>query len=129
VTVEAFPPASPPPGPSARWVNSTASLTLTGTLTDVPGLTMTLALAGTYLVVCFFDFDINATGQVGVGKLLVGGTQQTGEVHWINVNGRVTCGQQWVVAVAANTVIKMQASGGSGTIDSVHSTLTATGPF
>ena len=115
---------------------ATGNLTLSTIQTNVPGATLTLATAGTYVVIGTFDFD--AAGDASfhlVGRLVVGAVTQSNEAI-LEVDPddpRATVSQTWVITTtSADTVIKLQASktGGGGTSRTriIHTTITAIGP-
>lgn len=111
----------------AQIAYASGNLTLvTATYNDMPGVTLTLARAGTYLISGHFSFvGIGAgdTVQFGLGRMVANGTVQAGAVVFgvlVNVAqseiGIAT--QQWLyTAASAGLVVKLQAtkSGGTGT--------------
>jgi hypothetical protein len=129
------------------WVETTISvqwaagsgLTITTTYQDIPGATLTLPRAGTYLVHGVFDFSMQSvdTGNIALGQLAVGGTAASpyvaifaGLTTPTGASVRATVAQQWIyVAASTGVVLKLQASKTSagGIVQAAgHSTISAT---
>jgi hypothetical protein len=103
-----------------QYATSSTNLTLTTTMTDVAGMTLTLPRTGTHLVIAVMDFIFNSGDGTLVAQLVVNGTPQGAPVTYGNTgNGRATVAQQWPVTTAAiNAVIKIQANKQGGTAGS-----------
>lgn len=103
------------PGPQGYTANATSNLMLTTSAQDVPGATITLAAAGTYLILATFKFDATAGSSVSscIGLLTVDGVDQTGiaELGYFTNTERVRASvhQHWIVTTAANKVAKLRA--------------------
>lgn len=99
---------------------SAANLDLTGTVTDVPGTSVTFSTnnAGAILLVrAAFDFQYsNTAGQTGnecIGYLNVNGTNRGSQVIMRCIaNWRVTCGGRWIVPLssAGSQTVKLRAN-------------------
>jgi hypothetical protein len=113
---------------------ATSVLVLSTTQTDIPGATITLATAGTYLIHGSFDYDVPTAAGVAaiVGQLVVNGVAQTAQALFVPTADaqRVTTAQTWIVAVGAGQVVKLQAAkpfatGGTARAMDVHTTIRA----
>ena len=96
--------------------NANADLALTTDYQDVPNATLTLAAAGTYLILGAFQFDATAGATVSscIGQLVVDGTGQAGvaELGYFSNTERIraTVAEHWIVTTAsAGLVAKLQA--------------------
>ena len=90
---------------------ATSALTLTGSMADVPGATVSL-VAGVWLVTGVFTFSINSGGNAS-GGLNVGGTLQTAVATTSTTSSSantVTATQTWIVTVVGTQTVKLQAS-------------------
>ena len=100
----------------ALWSGS--SVTLSGTYQDVPGCTLTLSVAGKYLVMGAVSAFHNGTGGCSLA-LNVNGTRQglTGYAGPTYIGttgtfqGTYQVSQTWVVTVGASQVVKLQVAG------------------
>jgi hypothetical protein len=113
----------------------TSTLTLTTTVQDVAGCTLTFTLAGAHgfaLVVGTFDFQPTATsaGNIAIGALMADATTQSQQVIWSDngANSRGTLSQSWVVPLAAGShTLKLRASkvaaGGTHVANSSHTNM------
>jgi hypothetical protein len=113
----------------------TSTLTLTTTVQDVAGCTLTFTLAGAHgfaLVVGTFDFQPTATsaGNIAIGALMADAATQSQQVIWSDngANSRGTLSQSWVVPLAAGShTLKLRASkvasGGTHVANSSHTNL------
>jgi hypothetical protein len=117
---------------TATTVGASGTLVLTTSIQDVPGATLTLARAGKYFVQGVFDIRSAAgdAGQTISGRLTVGATDQATVAVFIppNSDSSSMANQQWLIQVAAGTVIKLRAikTGGAGaSFTAAHTTLTA----
>lgn len=105
----------------------TASLDLTVTDTDIPGVTSSVTVAATtdrFLVIGTMDARaLTTTNAVAVGKLLVDGSIQASQAVFNSGNNsaslRATVHQQWVVTglTAGTHTFKMQASVNTGSAE------------
>jgi hypothetical protein len=106
--------AAAAPGVSFQaW--STGSITLTTTAQNIPGCSVTLQRAGSYLIIATFDFvAANEQGAYLYGKSTV--SPHLAVCDTGSNTGRFTVSQQAIATGAANQVIQLQAykSGGSG---------------
>lgn len=116
--------------------NCDKELSLTTDYQDVPGATVTLAAAGTYIIWGAFQFDHTGGASVSscVGILVVDGVAQTGdaELGYVSNGERVrgSVGRPWTVTTAAtNKVAKLQAklvtANGSGSVKPTDTVITA----
>ena len=118
---------TPPQVGSMQFARASSNLTLpSGTLQDIPGASITLQRAGTYLIQGVFDFLMNFGdgGFYALGVLIAGGAALSGqavfysEVATSGQQARATVTQIWsYTAPVANQVAKLQAekTGGTGT--------------
>lgn len=110
-------------------VAASSDLTLTTTLTDVPGCTYTTTAAGTFLVLTVYDFNITtAGGGLCLGRLLVDGVVQSSAAVLADAAGLATVAQNYIVTTGASKVIKMQAqkfvAAGTSLCKATHTTMT-----
>jgi len=103
------------PAPGALTTASaaaTSSLTLSGSMTDVAGATVSL-VAGVWLVNAVFAFSTNQGG-TAAGALNVGGTLQAGQAkaatQAVSGNEIAMAAQCWIVTVVGTQTVKLQAS-------------------
>lgn len=110
-----------------------AQLTLSATMTDVPGCSITLATltdGAVYVAQAVFDFDLTAaTTSTQTGRLLVDGAAQTQVARFgaeVSTD-TATVAQQWrgTLATAGTHTLKIQGSGTSAVLFA-HSTLLVT---
>jgi hypothetical protein len=122
-----------PQANSLQYATASAGLTLTTTMQDVPGLTLSLTRAGRYLItgVLYVSMTGADNGALILGQLVVGGSA-TGIliVFQAPTTGTAaTVAQQWLLDVAGTQTIKLQADKSGGTGSSTigfHSSLAAT---
>lgn len=129
-----------PVGPSNSTTNlyiystSTAALTLTTSMADVPGATGTFGKTGKWMVTGVFDFNNAATDTGGlVGQLVVNGTALTPNAillcYVTSETPAATVSQTWVVPGTVGWVAKLQAKkvsgAGASTLGTPHSSITA----
>lgn len=108
-----------PQSNSAQVAYSTAALTLTTTAQTIPGATLTLPKAGTYLVFGVFNFSPSAAD---AGNGLVGQTSfDSSHYAYLAFTGGTTAvaatiSQQWIYTATAGAVISLMAwkTGGTG---------------
>lgn len=108
----------------SQYAAATSGLTLGASFADVPGATVTLPQAGTYLITACFDFAGSGAGDAGqqaLGQLVAGSVAQDGQAAYAplviagaGVTGsplacRATVFQQWLYAAVANDVAQLQA--------------------
>ena len=120
-----------PAGGGLQWVNASSPLTLTTTMTDVPGLTLTLPKAGIYQISGVIDFAANDSQALLLGQLVVNGSAHGTLVIYqaFSVPSRATVAQVWMLTTGSpGVVVKIQANknlGAGGSLAHVHSTLSA----
>jgi hypothetical protein len=110
------------PATAAQILYPIQVLVLTTTAANIPGGSLTVAAAGTYLVTAAFDLGCVGAGDVGqplIGGLAVAGTQQTEVAIFVpqTASLRALITQQWLVTVPAGTVLQLigYKSAGTGT--------------
>lgn len=115
---------------------ASGNLTLSTSVQDVPGCTLTFSVAGAHafvMVVGTFDFQpsVSSAGNNAVGYLTVDGSARSQQAIWTDngANSRDTTPQSWIVPVAAGShTVKLQANktgaGGTHTANSPHTTMT-----
>jgi hypothetical protein len=111
------------PANDVQIAPGTGTLTMTTTLQDMAGCTLTLAMAGRYLITGVFGFQTLGAGDAGQvlkGGLMTDGTAQSSQAFVIGgtANDGATAALQWLYAApAAGKTVKLQAgkSGGTGT--------------
>lgn len=99
---------------------ASADLTLTNAYQDVAGATVTLDVAGTYLVTGVFTFAEVGAGdlaQIMSGALKVDATVQTAvaSTTFVTAGDSFQVQMAWYVTVAAGKVVKLQAKKAAGT--------------
>ena len=105
----------------AQYVQATGNLSLTLLAQDVPGATLTLALAGTYRIWGTFLFQVAAldVGAALLGRVNIDATPVgLPEAFFIGMTASeaVTCSMQWdYTAPAPGKVVKLQGLKGGGT--------------
>ncbi len=100
--------------PTCGQVFCTAETTITtNTLTDITGATVTLTVPvkSKILVWASFDTEILIASSIGIGSLIIDGTEQFGAAIFspITVNSRTTMGQHWIESLSVGShTIKLQ---------------------
>jgi hypothetical protein len=100
---------------------ATGTVTLTTTAQPIPGCSVTVARAGTFLVLVTYDF-VSANEQ---GNSLFGGLTGTAHQAVVNVGnntGRATVTQHAILQFTGNQLVQMTAYKGGGTGNSSTST-------
>jgi hypothetical protein len=123
-----------PQANTAQIAYSSANLTLTTAWQTIPGLTLTLPLAGRYFIQGVFYFTL---APADASSLLLGGCTADGLAHWAvlasSIAGEalnISMPGQWLyTASSPNTSVSLQAykTGGTGasTVGSTHSSISA----
>lgn len=88
---------------------ATSALTLTTSYQDIEGMSLTLP-AGKWAVAAFIDARVGAANTLILGQLVVGSIAQTRPIVCRASAGAywVTVGQQWLITLANQTVVKLQ---------------------
>ena len=120
--------AAATPQNSAQSAQASASITLTTSFQTIPGCTLTVPRAGTYLVCGIFDFG--ASNDPGIPLLgTLSGQSRYAVFMTAAANARATVGQHWLVSLSAGAALTLvaQKTGGSGlSFVEVQSSITAT---
>jgi hypothetical protein len=115
-------------GSTTQIAYATATLPLTTTAQPVPGCSLTLARAGTYLVIGVFDFSASLDANIPfLGTL--NGQSKYAIFSTPSPEGRVTLGQQWKITVSAGAIINLvvNKTGGTGaSFTDTHCSISAT---
>jgi hypothetical protein len=106
---------------AAQQAFGTADLTLGASPAPIPGASVTVAAAGTYLVIGIYDFYCDAPdagASTFQGGLDVASSFEPPTTVFAPgfAGSRIMIGQQWIIAAAAGTVFQLMGfkSGGSG---------------
>lgn len=114
---------------------STGNLTLSTSVQDVAGCTVTFSVSGAHafaMVNAAFDFQptVSSAGNNAVGYLTVDGSSRSQQAIWTDngANSRETTPQNWVVPLAAGShTLKLQANktgaGGTHVANSPHTSM------
>ena len=129
--IEVTPPA-PTPNNSVQIAYASAGLTLATTAQTIPGTTLTLATAGSYLVTGTFFFNVqNGDSANYLLGSIPGASADAVLLATVaaGVSLQATVSQQWVVTVSAGATVSLQASktGGSGasSVGATHTSISA----
>ena len=107
---------------------ATGTLVLTTTAQLVPGCSLTLARAGSYLVSAVFDFNTSLDSNITMLGTL-NGQAKYAIFTPSSTFGRVTAAQQWVINVSAGTTVNLVASktgGIGGSQTDLHTSISTT---
>lgn len=124
--------------PTVLNAAASSAFTLSTTITDVPGATITTVYSGVYFAYFVFDYEVNtAPGatDVMIGDLFVNGVAAGGEALWkpgATVQ-RATISSGYSITAGAGIVVKLRASRqgttGSVNVNTGQTSLSLVGPF
>jgi hypothetical protein len=104
--------------PIVQSAVESSQLVLTTSYQDIPGLTLTLSRAGTWVITGCESFGLLATNGGAFMQLVAAGTPQSPFAPPVSANGSGSAlyatSQTWVYAAAVNDIVKLQAKSGSG---------------
>ena len=124
--IETTPPPATPQN-SGQIAYATTTLALTTASQAVPGCSLTLSRAGTYLITAVFDFNtLNDTNEPMYGTL--SGQAKYAVFLSAATTGQATVFQQWLISVSAGsvaTLIAFKGGGAGGSIVDIHSSIAA----
>lgn len=108
---------------SAQLAYATSALTLTSSYSDIPGCTLTLPGAGSYLITASFQFIGSGAGddnEYALGTLMANGVLRTQFVIFAQlvlsgVPQAANVFQQWIYTSAGSEIVKLRALKGGGT--------------